>query len=328
MTLWGEGTESGWDITAFRDGRVSTILARPGYRHTYGAFHPDGLHFATTAGGRITVWDEDGRSVAQRNVFPGQRITELDYTADGSRIAVSELDGTITMLDADTLQPTGTPVELGEPVSWVVARPDRRTAVVLLGGVEPTGRFVVPNRGWALVDLVAGSVVRRGSLEMRYHHWLDVSPDGSLAVVTGGEHGDGALSGSRGKVEVIDLSTGRLVAPAREWAGNPRSQIVFSPDGTRLLSSSPNGVVTVWDAATATPTATLVVPGSSSLSGSFLADGRTARILEWGSGQAYDWDLSRDSAVEFACRAVGRDLTREEWTEHFGDLPFRATCPQ
>jgi hypothetical protein len=95
-----------------------------------------------------------------------------------------------------------------------------------------------------------------------------------------------------------------------------------------LLTSSPNGVVAVWDAATVTPTATLVVPESSQLTGAFLRDGRTARILDWGTGRAYDWDLSSDSAVEFACRAVGRDLTREEWTEHFGDLPFRATCPQ
>ena len=302
--------------------------SRPGYRHTYGAFHPDGRHFATTAAGRIMVWDEKEELSVQRNVLPGQRITELDYTSDGSRIAVSELDGTVTLLDADTLRPVGTPVELLEPVSWVVARPDRRTAVVLLGGVEATGRFVVPNSGWALVDLVDGVVVRRGSLEMRYHHWLDVSSDGRFAVVAGGENGDGALSGARGKVEVIDLSTGQLAAPAREWGGNPRSQVVFSPDGTQLLSSSPNGLVAVWDAATGIPTATLAVPGSSQLTGGFLPDGRTARVLDWGTGLAYDWDMSTDSAVEFACHAVGRDLTHEEWTEHFGDLPFRTTCPQ
>ena len=84
----------------------------------------------------------------------------------------------------------------------------------------------------------------------------------------------------------------------------------------------------LWDAATGTPSATIVVPGSSQLSGGFLADGRTARILYWGTGLAHDWDMSPDSAVEFACRAVGRDLTREEWVEHFADLTFRTTCPQ
>jgi WD40 repeat protein len=317
-----------WNLTDYRDGTIGRFTGRRGYRHTYGAFHPDGRHFVTTAGGRVMVWDEDGELTLERKVLPGQRITELDYTPDGDRIALSELDGTVTMLDADTLRPVGTPVEMVEPVSWVVARRDGRTAVVLLGGVEPTGAYVVPNRGWAVVDLVDGVVVERGDLEMRYHHWLDVSPDGRFAVVGGGEHADGTLSGARGSVEVIDLSTGRLVAPAREWAGNPRSQVVFSPDGTRLLTSSPNGLVAVWDATTVTPTTTLAVPGSSSLTGAFLPDGRTARILDWGSGVAYDWELSRESAVEFACRAVGRDLAREEWTEHFGDLPFRETCPQ
>jgi DNA-binding SARP family transcriptional activator/WD40 repeat protein len=317
-----------WTLTDYRDGSVGEIPPSFGYRHTYGAFHPDGRHFATTSDDEIRVWDADGEPTGQRTVLPGQRITEIDYTADGSRIAVSGLDGTVTMLDGTTLERVGTPVELGEPVSWVVARPDRRTAVVLLGGVEATGRFVVPNSGWAVVDLVDGVVVERGELEMRYHQWLDVSPDGRYAAVGGGDNGDGALSGARGKVEVIDLTTGRGVAPAREWAGDQRSQVVFSPDGTQLLTSSPNGLVAVWDAATVTPTATLVVPASSALTGAFLRDGRTARVLDWGTGMAYDWDLSRESAVEFACRAVGRDLTRGEWAEHFGDLPFRETCPQ
>ena len=82
-------TDSGWDVTDYRDGTVGTIIARPGYRHTYGAFHPDGKHFATTAAGRIMMWDEDEKLSLERNVLPGQRITELDYTSDGSRIAAS-----------------------------------------------------------------------------------------------------------------------------------------------------------------------------------------------------------------------------------------------
>lgn len=317
-----------WILSNYRTGTTGVVSGPGGYRHTYGAFHPDARHFATAAGTRIRVWDGDGRPTGQRAVFPSGRITELDYTSDGSRLAVAELDGTVTLLDGASLERVGTPVALGQPVSWVVARPDGRTAVVLLGGVEASGRFVAPSRGWALVDLVDGVVVRRGTLEMRYGHWLDVSPDGRLAVVGGGEYGDGAQAGDRAKVAVIDLATGRLVAPAREWGGNPRSQVIFSPDGTRLLSSSPNGLVAVWDTETVTPTSTIALPEASTASGAFLPDGRTARFLDWFSGMAYDWDLSTDSAVEFACRAVGRDLTRAEWTEHFGDLPYRETCPE
>ena len=317
-----------WVLSDYRTGRVGVIPGGGGFRHTYGAFHPDGQHYATAAGTRIEVWDDTGKPTGQSAVFPSGRITELDYTPDGSRLAVSELDGTISLLDGNSLERVGTPVAMGEPVSWVVARPDASTAVVLLGDVDTSGTFVVPSRGWALVDLVEGVVVRRGKLDMRYGHWLDVSPDGGRAVVGGGEYGDGAQAGDRADVEVIDLSTGRVVSQTREWGGNPRSQVIFSPDGSRLLTSSPNGLVAVWDAETVTPISTMALPMASTASGAFLPDGRTTRFLDWFSGMAYDWDLSTDSAVEFACRAVGRDLTREEWTENFGDLPFRETCPQ
>ncbi|WP_299922429.1 BTAD domain-containing putative transcriptional regulator [uncultured Nocardioides sp.] len=320
--------DGGWVLSDYRTGRVGVIPGPGGFRHTYGAFHPDGQHFATAAGPRVEVWDGAGKPTGQQAVFPSGKLTELDYTPDGSRLAVAELDGTITLLDGDSLERVGTPVEMDEPVSWVVARPDGRTAVVLLGGGPASGNFVLPSVGWALVDLVDGVVVRRGTLGMRYGHWLDVSPDGTRAVIGGGEYGDAAQAGDRADVEVIDLSTGRQVAPAREWGGNPRSQVIFSPDGTRLLSSSPNGLVAVWDAGTVTPTSTIALPLAVAASGAFLPDGRTARFLDWSTGMAYDWDLSTDSAVEFACRAVGRDLTREEWTENFGDLAYRETCPQ
>jgi DNA-binding SARP family transcriptional activator/WD40 repeat protein len=319
---------AGTNVTDHRDGSVATIPMQHGYRHTYGAFHPDGRRFATAARGEIRVWDEDAKPTGQRAVFPGQRITELDWTPDGARLAVSELDGTVTLLDGETLRAIGTPVELGEPVSWVVAHPDGRSAVVLLGGVDASGPYVIPTSGWALVDLMDGVVTMRGDLDMRYGYWLGVSPDGTLAVVTGGDHGDGANAGAQGRMQVIDLRTGRPVAPSREWAGDLKSQVVFSPDGSKLLTASPNGLVGVWDAASATPTATLAVPGASSLTGAILAGGRTARILDWITLRVVEWDLSQASAVDFACRAVGRDLTREEWAEHFGDLPFRETCPQ
>lgn len=318
-----------WILTDYRTGEVTTIPSLRGYRHTYGAFHPHGQHFVTANDRTIRVWSSgENPSTTQRTRMPGL-ITELDYTWDGRRLAVAELEGRLTMLDGETLRPLGTPVELGERVSWIVARPDGRTAVVLLGGVEPTDTFVPPSQGWALVDLASGRVVRRGPLQMPYAFWLAVSPDGGFAAVSGGDNGDGAdKSGARGKVEVIDLSTGRPLGPAREWAGNPRSQLVYSADGSRLLASSPNGLVAVWDADSVVPTATLAVPEASALTAAFLANGRSARILDWDTGTAYDWDLSMQDAIEFACRAVGRGFTRDEWRQHFGDLAFQETCAQ
>lgn len=42
----------------------------------------------------------------------------------------------------------------------------------------------------------------------------------------------------------------------------------------------------------------------------------------------YEWDPSARRALEFACRAAGRDLTEEEWAEHFPGQPLRSVCPQ
>ena len=313
--------DGGWVLSDYRTGKVGVIPGPGGFRHTYGAFHPDGQHFATAAGTRVEVWDGAGKPTGRQTVFPSGKLTELDYTPDGSRLAVAELDGTITLLDGDSLERVGTPVAMEQPVSWVVARPDGRTAVVLLGGVFGLRQLRVPEprlRPW--LDLVDGVVVRRGTLEMRYGHWLDVSPTARAPCVGGGgSTGTAPTAGDRANVEVIDLSTGRLVAPAREWGGNPRSQVIFSPDGTRLLSSSPNGLVAVWDAGTVTPTSTIALPLAVAASGAFLPDGRTARFLDWFTGMAYDWDLSTDSAVEFSlprgrsrphAGGVGRELRR------------------
>ena len=44
------------------------------------------------------------------------------------------------------------------------------------------------------------------------------------------------------------------------------------------------------------------------------------------------WHMARteDAAVrgEQACTAAGRNLSREEWSEHLGAEPYRRTCPQ
>ncbi len=44
-------------------------------------------------------------------------------------------------------------------------------------------------------------------------------------------------------------------------------------------------------------------------------------------GAVYRWDTRPQYAVEFACRLAGRDLTKAEWAEQFGDRTFQETCP-
>ncbi|MGH3362522.1 MAG: BTAD domain-containing putative transcriptional regulator [Nocardioides sp.] len=325
VVLW----EDQWDVTDYATGNTSTIRGADGFRHTYGAFHPNGKHYVTAISGEIRVWDmKTGRPTGLRASMPTDRISELDYTADGSRVAVAELSGQVTMLDGQTLRPVGRPADVGENVSWVVARPDGRTAVVLTGGVERTGTWILPSHGWAVVDLEAGRVVRRGQLQMSYGQWLAVSPDGRTAVVTGGNHADSsANSGAAGLLERVDLTTGRSLGPPRSWAGSARAQVSYSPDGRQLLTASPNGAVAMWNATTGAPVSSFTAPGANTLSGAFLPSGRSVRLLDWNTGIAYTWDPDIDHAVDFACRVAGRNFTREEWRTHFGDRrPYVRLC--
>jgi hypothetical protein len=39
-------------------------------------------------------------------------------------------------------------------------------------------------------------------------------------------------------------------------------------------------------------------------------------------------DASRRSWRDRACARANRNLTRAEWTNYFGDEPYRATCPE
>ena len=40
------------------------------------------------------------------------------------------------------------------------------------------------------------------------------------------------------------------------------------------------------------------------------------------------WDLRLVHLQRRACQLAARELTRDEWTRHLGDLPYRALCSE
>ncbi len=59
----------------------------------------------------------------------------------------------------------------------------------------------------------------------------------------------------------------------------------------------------------------------------FGADARSVMAVAEFGGPILRWDSRLEHALEFACRIAGRDFTEAEWATHFGDRPFRTTCP-
>ena len=132
-------------------------------------------------------------------------MTGIDFSTDGSRLAIADASGAVVMVDPATLDPLGAPVRLEDVPCAVSLGPDNRTAFVVTGvpkiDLARSGAFRCSD--WALVDLESGSVLDRGTADPRAAVGLvDFSPRGDRV----------AVDDSPGLV-VLDLATGRPVRP-------------------------------------------------------------------------------------------------------------------
>ena len=289
-----------------------------GYHFGGGSWYSPRAEYLRAVGGTIYVWDgRTGRMRAGPHPV-GDRVSEVDHSPDGSRVVISELSGTVTLLDGSTLQPVGRPVDLGGNVCCVALGPDNRTAFALIGGPERTFFWNDASDRWALVDLEEGKVVKEGSLGLGNGIWAAYSPDGRH-VAAGGFDGD---------VAIVETETGQLVREPIRAHGDIVPWLAFSADGSQVVSGGFDGTVVVWDAETGGVVGRVTVAVGLGTVPVFLPDGQVL-IPPWGLEHAvYVWDPSTQRAVEFACRAAGRDLTEAEWREHFGALEYRTVCPQ
>ncbi|GGM35274.1 hypothetical protein GCM10011608_19880 [Micromonospora sonchi] len=112
------------------------------------AFSPDGSRIAATVGDRLSLLDRDGRMLWSRDLGPQRKLAGNGaFTADGSRIAVADLEGCLSGCDSAALAAR----------TWTVTWLDAAT------GRDAGGPTLAPVRGQALralgwrlgIDLVA-----------------------------------------------------------------------------------------------------------------------------------------------------------------------------
>lgn len=125
---------------------------------------------------------------------------------------------------------------------------------------------------------------------------------------------------------MLDLESGEPLAPhvvghdAGGWVMD------YSPAGSKMFTTGLDGSVSLWDGTSGQLLGTVVLPEQSVTAAAFGEDGHTV-VMSTGYESVYIWDTSVRYSIQFACRLAGRDLTRAEWLENFGDRPYEESCP-
>ena len=216
------------------------------------------------------------------------------------------------MVDAATLA-VRTRVTVPAVPTGVTA--NARLAVVTSAASEGGSTWRVPVQKWHLVDVEEGRVVADGEVGVSSTSVASFSPDGTR-IAFGGEEED---------LAILAMPDGEVIGGAGSGSGERVSAVAWSPDSSRLVASIGSGLQ-LWDASSGTAIAQVSLPaGEVSSAAGFASDGSIS--IATLAGNVYRWDPSSQAAVEFACRVAGRDLTRTEWRDTFGDRPFRPACP-
>jgi WD40 repeat protein/tRNA A-37 threonylcarbamoyl transferase component Bud32 len=209
-----------WDLA----GKEVAVLRGHVGRVAVVSFRPDGAALASTgADGTVRIWEVESRREGIRLSDPGVPVHALAFSPDGRRLAAAGEDGVVRVWDSTTGQNLLTLDPCGAPIYAMSFSPDGRHLAT--AGQDEVIR---------VLDGASGALVRT----LRGH----------AGAVRGLVFGPGGRLASVGDDRAVRLwnTAGQELLALRGHTDILRA-VVFSRDGTRLVSASDDGTVKVWD---------------------------------------------------------------------------------
>ena len=289
------------------------------------AMSPDGHHLAVTAPADLQRGGERDQRVAvrvfelatmkvSREIVLNEPPLFIRVDNGARRLFIVDGDAKLRVVDLATRAqlPSGA-LDMGDVVAFAFS-PDG--TLIAISGEKGAGvelRDVVGNRVSAsLKHAQEVSVVR-------------FSPDGSHLATADGIDSVGV--GGRGKVNVFDLSTEKVVLEVPYEGGIPA--LWFSQDGTMLLVRLATGVMRVFRLADGAEATRFAAP--SGVASVAVADGNRQILIvsnanDDGLPQLYSRQLQPADLIASVCSRLTRNLTWDEWAQYFGDAAYERSC--
>ncbi|HEY7342641.1 MAG TPA: TIR domain-containing protein [Ktedonobacterales bacterium] len=116
-----------------------------------------------------------------------------------------------------------------------------------------------------------------------------------------------------------------LLTQPSSVSGGVSGLVAFTPDG-RYLATFGYYSLTIWDIAQKAPYVHFPHTGPDNFGATFSRDGR---YLSWddGDGIIITRSLNVSDWQRAACAVASRNLTKAEWTQYVGSVPYAKVCP-
>jgi WD40 repeat protein/class 3 adenylate cyclase/energy-coupling factor transporter ATP-binding protein EcfA2 len=329
-----------WDVTSAGGGERLTLPTRDWWSLL--AYSPDGSTIAITTDGGLALWDvDDGRRI--RTIRTETATTGVSFSPDGTGVAASGGFGA-AIWDV----PTGrleTRLRTGKAwvghvrfssdgTSLVTASDDGRARV--FDAATGALRTVLRDPLHGIADAVLspdGETVATIKYDPGILRLWDAST-GELrrSIRVGGAFIRAIAYSHDGRTLAIGLGDGTVhLLDAR---GRDRrvfqahtadvTSIDFDPDDRRIVTTSLDGLVKIWDARTGEMILTLTGHSAETNGGTFSPDGRYVASTST-DGTVRVWILDIDELLDLAQRRVTRSLTAAECRRYLhGPCPSAA----
>ena len=266
---------------------------------------PDGKCLATSGLTDVIVWDAatgrqaltlPGESVGHTTgIFQG--VGRVDFSPDGTCLAVANQDGVPKVWDLATATPFLSLAGHAE-VCWTIAySPD--------GTILATGSGDGAVKVWDARD---GRELRSLRAHGFYIHCVAFSPDGARLVAVD----DG------GYLTMWDVTSGETLLSLTSPSAGAFRTALFLPDGSAVVTTSYDGTARLWDAATGHQRLALAGHAGSLLDAAVSTDGRslasvgvdgTLKTWDLGPGrELLTLDVQPGTGGKVACAPDGRSL--------------------